>query len=121
MNGSKRQNAALYLSVHRHGAKCGRQWAGSAGFVYKVLGLAYHAIKARHGRKSAIGAGVLTTPKSAAQLVYDQLKKKIIDFEIYPGTRITESEIAEDFQVSRTPVRAALQRLETEGQITIMP
>jgi DNA-binding GntR family transcriptional regulator len=72
-------------------------------------------------RRSANGAGVLTTPKSAAQLVYDQLKKKIIDFEIYPGTRLTESEIAEDFQVSRTPVRAALQRLETEGQITIMP
>lgn len=60
-------------------------------------------------------------PKSAAQLVYDQLKQKIIDFEIYPGTRITESEIAEDFQVSRTPVRSALQRLEAEGQITIMP
>lgn len=64
---------------------------------------------------------LLATPKSAAQLVYDQLKKKIIDFEIYPGTRITESEIAEDFQVSRTPVRSALQRLEAEGQITIMP
>jgi len=63
----------------------------------------------------------LAIPKSAAQLVYDQLKKKIIDFEIYPGTRITESEIAEDFQVSRTPVRAALQRLEAEGQISIMP
>lgn len=63
----------------------------------------------------------MATPKSAAQLVYDQLKKKIIDFEIYPGTRITESEIAEDFQVSRTPVRSALQRLEAEGQITIMP
>lgn len=64
---------------------------------------------------------LLAIPKSAAQLVYDQLKKKIIDFEIFPGTRITESEIAEDFQVSRTPVRAALQRLEAEGQITIMP
>jgi len=63
----------------------------------------------------------LTIQKSAAQLVYDQLKQKIIDFEIYPGTRITESEIADNFQVSRTPVRAALQRLETEGQITIMP
>lgn len=59
--------------------------------------------------------------KSAAQVVYDQLKQQIIDFELYPGTRITESEIAENFQVSRTPVRAALQRLETEGQITIMP
>lgn len=69
----------------------------------------------------AYGVLSLTTPKSAAQLVYDQLKRKIIDFEIYPGTRLTESEIAEDFQVSRTPVCAALQRLETEGQITILP
>ena len=65
--------------------------------------------------------GALLLAKSAAQVVYEQLKKKIIDFEIYPGTRVTESEIAEDFKVSRTPVRAALQRLETEGHLTIMP
>ena len=63
----------------------------------------------------------MANPKSSAQAVYDKLKQKIIDFEIYPGTRITESEIADTFQVSRTPVRAALQRLESEGHISIMP
>lgn len=63
----------------------------------------------------------MANPKSSAQVVYDTLKQKIIDFEIYPGTRITESEIADTFNVSRTPVRAALQRLETEGHLSIMP
>jgi DNA-binding GntR family transcriptional regulator len=66
---------------------------------------------------------VATLPKSqfSSQKIYEQLRRKILDFELYPGTRVTESELAADFNVSRTPVRAALQRLEVEGHITILP
>ena len=42
-----------------------------------------------------------------------------IDSGIYrPGARLVESELAERFGVSRTPIREALQRLETQGMIS---
>ncbi len=53
--------------------------------------------------------------------LYQQIKQKIIAFELYPGSRVTEQQLAELFGVSRTPVRQALQRLEIEGFLTIRP
>lgn len=42
-----------------------------------------------------------------------------IDVGIYrPGDRLVESELAEKFGVSRTPIREALQRLETQSLLT---
>ena len=42
-----------------------------------------------------------------------------IDVGIYkPGSRLLESELAEKFGVSRTPIREALQRLETQSLLT---
>jgi DNA-binding GntR family transcriptional regulator len=42
-----------------------------------------------------------------------------IDAGVYrPGTRLVESELAERFGVSRTPIREALQRLETQLLLT---
>ncbi|MEM7641592.1 MAG: GntR family transcriptional regulator [Pseudomonadota bacterium] len=42
-----------------------------------------------------------------------------IDRGVYrPGDRLVESELAERFGVSRTPVREALQRLETQALLT---
>ena len=35
-----------------------------------------------------------------------------------PGDRLVESELAERFGVSRTPIREALQRLETQSMLT---
>ncbi|MCA3439735.1 MAG: GntR family transcriptional regulator, partial [Rhodobacter sp.] len=42
-----------------------------------------------------------------------------IDAGVYkPGDRLVESELAERLGVSRTPVREALQRLETQSMLT---
>ncbi len=55
----------------------------------------------------------------SASAIYESLKEMILSFEIYPGSRITESDLAAFFGVSRTPVREALQRLAQEGQVSI--
>jgi len=59
--------------------------------------------------------------KLTAHEVYENLREMIMSFELYPGSRITETELAEHFCVSRTPVREALQRLEQEGYLTVRP
>lgn len=57
----------------------------------------------------------------ATKDVYSTLKEMILSFELYPGSRVTETELADLFLVSRTPVREALLRLENEGHLTIRP
>jgi DNA-binding GntR family transcriptional regulator len=49
--------------------------------------------------------------------VYQALRALIVRGQLAPGTRIVETEIATRLQVSRTPVRGALQRLQQEGYI----
>jgi DNA-binding GntR family transcriptional regulator len=47
------------------------------------------------------------------------LMLEAIEAGVYlPGDRLVESELAERFGVSRTPVREALQRLETQGMLS---
>jgi DNA-binding GntR family transcriptional regulator len=68
----------------------------------------------------AMNAAHPVRPGSALE-VYQQLKTLIMSFELYPGSRVTETELAERFGVSRTPVREALQRLQLEGYLTVRP
>jgi DNA-binding GntR family transcriptional regulator len=56
-----------------------------------------------------------------ASEVYSRLKQMITSFELYPGSRVTEHELADLFSISRTPIRQALQRLEVEGFLTVRP
>lgn len=50
-------------------------------------------------------------------ILYLELKKKIIDGSLSPNQPIVEDTIAKEFEVSRTPLREALQRLELEGWV----
>lgn len=67
-----------------------------------------------------MNAGIPVRAGSALD-VYQQLKTLIMGFELYPGSRVTETELADRFGVSRTPVREALQRLQLEGYVTVRP
>jgi len=55
---------------------------------------------------------------SQMQQVERQLRDMILGLEIGPGEKLTERWVESRFGASRTPVRAALLRLETEGLVT---
>src|SRR4029450_2757102 len=59
--------------------------------------------------------------KDRPQRVYEQLRTLIVHGRLAPGSRLVETDIATRFEVSRTPVRGALQRLQQEGYIVDSP
>ena len=63
----------------------------------------------------------LNIPKTISQSVYDYLKKVITNNELKPNQKLNEQEIADIFQVSRTPVREAIAQLAAEGLVEIDP
>ena len=61
-------------------------------------------------------------PKStSSQRIYEILRKRILRLELAPGLDIDEFALVEEFAVSRTPVREALIRLETDDLVRILP
>ncbi len=56
--------------------------------------------------------------KTRQRMVYETIKKRITMRVLNPGATITDMQIAEEFGVSRTPVRDALRLLEAEGFLT---
>jgi DNA-binding GntR family transcriptional regulator len=60
-----------------------------------------------------------TPYKTRADAAYASLKQDILDYRLAPGDRFTETEVAERLEVSRTPVREALFRLEREGYLEV--
>jgi len=53
--------------------------------------------------------------------VLAELRRRIVDGEYQEGERLTETRLADDFGVSRNPVREALRVVEAEGFVQILP
>ena len=51
------------------------------------------------------------------EMAYEFLKSSVLSGHFNPGERLTEEHLAKKFGVSRTPVREALHKLESEGLI----
>src|SRR5215469_9691988 len=54
---------------------------------------------------------------SKSDMVTDELRELITDRQLSPGTPLRQRDLAEQFDVSYTPVREALRRLEAEGLV----
>ena len=59
--------------------------------------------------------------ESRGEIAYTRLKASIRAGELKPGQRIRENEMASKLDMSRTPVREALRRLEADGLLTFAP
>ena len=53
--------------------------------------------------------------------IYEKLRDKIIYTELFPLTEIYESDLAKKLNVSRTPIREALKKLENDGLVETIP
>ncbi len=59
--------------------------------------------------------------ESKTDLAYRLLEEKIVTMQLKPGALLSEAELAAQLGLGRTPVREALQRLEVEYLVEIMP
>ncbi len=64
-------------------------------------------------------SAVTLTPRALYQEVAEQLRQRIFNRELEPGSWIDELKIAEEFGISRTPLREALKVLAAEGLVTM--
>lgn len=84
---------SLYTNIHRH---------------FKKL-------------KKKGGTGLQRQRVLIRDLLYQAIRRSVINGELAPGERITEIMLAEQFGMSRTPLREALARLEREQLINRLP
>jgi DNA-binding GntR family transcriptional regulator len=59
-------------------------------------------------------------PATLTEQAFDSIKRRIIQLDLPPGGRFTESQLASELGLSKTPVREALARLEREGLVELI-
>ncbi len=76
-------------------------------------------MKAAAARTNSAARKTKAAPKPASRAleIYARLREDVFEFRLLPGQRFTETELAELYGASRTPVREALLRLQTEGLV----
>ena len=56
---------------------------------------------------------------SLKQRAYVELKRRILSGHLAPGMMLSERQLASELKMSKTPVHAALERLEADGLVTV--
>jgi DNA-binding GntR family transcriptional regulator len=72
------------------------------------------------GEAESVVARILR-PRSLTAIVIDQIRDLIITGKLALGEQLSENTLAEQLGVSRTPVREAFLRLESEGLVEVRP
>lgn len=58
---------------------------------------------------------------STTELVFEELYRRVVEFDLPPGTKLSEQEVARQMGISRQPVRDAFFRMSQLGLIQIQP
>ncbi|NNN12927.1 MAG: GntR family transcriptional regulator [Acidimicrobiaceae bacterium] len=61
------------------------------------------------------------TKTSASESVYQLIRRRIVQGVYQPGGALKEADLAKGIGCSRTPIREALRRLESDGLVDILP
>ena len=64
---------------------------------------------------------MVDTQRKTPSILIEQIRTAILDGLYKPGERLMEADVAAQFHVSRSPVREALQTLESEGTLVATP
>ncbi|MFT6293427.1 MAG: DNA-binding GntR family transcriptional regulator, partial [Ilumatobacter sp.] len=60
-------------------------------------------------------------PLSLAERAYDEIRRLIIRLDLAPGDVVREADLQVTLDMSRTPIREALQRLARDHFVTVIP
>lgn len=70
----------------------------------------------------AVTSGIFKPDEARShETIYAQLRRAILYGQIQPGAWLRQTELAEQFGVSRTPIREAMRSLEQEGLVEMVP
>lgn len=69
----------------------------------------------------ATGTGLAPARELLKDRAYDRIKERLLNDDYPPGTFLSERQLADGLGMSKTPVKAALERLESEGFIAVSP
>lgn len=85
-----------------------------------VINLVWYMVHVTSDLKGGIYiVGILTT--SITSQVSNAIRDAIVNGEYEPGQKLSEVNLSDYYQVSRTPIREALKQLEREGLVEIIP
>jgi DNA-binding GntR family transcriptional regulator len=79
-------------------------------------------MRARTGQSRAAQAnGHVPARSLLKERAYERIKDRLLNNHYPPGSFLSERQLAEHLGMSKTPVKAALERLEAEGFISVSP
>lgn len=79
------------------------------------------AVKGGAGDQRALSLPSLGGHPKIKDVIFRELRERIVFGEFAPGDRLIEADLARVFGVSKTPVREALLTLEAEGLVVLRP
>ncbi len=66
-------------------------------------------------------AAEISALKPIRDIVYENLRTSILEGKLRPGQRLVEIDYANKYNISRTPIREAIRKLEIEGFVEYIP